>query len=387
MTGSDKSEAPATLAPRRRRTLAVLLGLAVLAGAGLGTWATDTWPFAKQSFCWGAWEEGAGKDVSDFLAEDTHGADRTSEQSAAPRKGKRATCSVTLRTKSASSSDTDDAYGGSSDAADSYEQTVTAEVAPVPRGAEARRAWLSSFLDARSAPLPDGLPGLVGNSRAAFVLPEKCDTADGRPTVVTVEGSTDSSLGAAAFVGSEREVADLLLSLANKAAGQAGCAPGKPFEAASPLAAADGDDNLSAQGSELCRIPGFRFDLGKDDRYRARVGTVGDELQTCSVADETDVRNPTEAAQFVMTSQPRLAALFAGLAHDTSPGKGWRGKGEVGDEQGLLTASCDGTPTLFFMQLDDLAADRADPDPRRVFAATANSVADRVGCPPVAPRS
>ncbi|MGP3974913.1 hypothetical protein ACTWQF_13075 [Streptomyces sp. 8N114] len=382
MTASDKPGTP--IASRRRRSLAVLLGLAVLAGAGLGTWATDTWPFAKQSFCWGAWQEGDGDDVSEFIAEDTHGADRTSEQSAAPRKGKRATCSVTLRTKSGSSSDTDDAYGGSSDASTSYEQKVTAEVAPVPRDAEEHRAWLSDYLDAESAPLPDGLPGLLSNRRAAFVLPKKCDTADGRPTVVTIEGSGD---GTSPFVGSGAEVADLLLSLANKAAQQAGCAPGEPFEAASPLAAAGGDDLLGGRSSAMCRIPGFRFDLGKDDRHEARVGAVGDDVQTCSVADETDVQAPTPAAQFVMTSRPRLVALFTGLADDTSPGKGWRGTGEVDGGNGLLTASCDGKPTVFFMQLDGFLADRADPDPRRVFAATANSVADRLGCPAVAPRS
>ncbi|MBQ1122688.1 hypothetical protein [Streptomyces sp. B15] len=366
----------------------MLLGLGVLAGAGLGTWATGTWPFDKASYCWGAWQESDG-DVPDLLDSDLDGYERTGKQSAAPRKGGRATCSVTLKEKSAagdSSTQTGDPYGGSVQETD-HQERVTAEVAPVPRGATDRRAWLRDFLDAESAPLPDGLPGLVGNRRAVFVLPEKCDTSDGRPTVVTVEGSSNSPLRSAAFVGSEAQVAELLLSLANKAAGQAGCAPGEPFAVTSPLAAADADDDLSAQGRELCRIPGFRFDLDKNDRYKARIGAVRDDLQTCSVIDETDVRNPTSAALFVMVSRPRLAALFTGLAPEASPGKGWRGKGKVGDERGLLTVTCNGRPTVFFMELDGLLSAAADSGPRRVFAATAGSVADRLGCAPVAPAS
>ncbi|MBE9499021.1 hypothetical protein IHE61_12845 [Streptomyces sp. GKU 257-1] len=356
-------------AARRRRSLAVLLGVAVLAGAGLGTWATGTWPFARQSYCWGAWEAREGDRVPRVLDKTSQDEERSGEQSAPPRKGRRATCSVTLR-------DT----GGSG-----YDERVEAEVATVPRGSKERRGWLRTYLDADSAPLPDGLPGLVGRTRAVFVLPEECDSADGLPTAVTVQGAGTSPLTAS--MGTEGQVADLLLSLAGTAARASGCAPDEPFEAGSPLARAGADDGLTAQGGELCRIPGLRFDLDKDDHYDAGVGAVRDDLQTCSVLATADVRNPVRAALFAAVSRPRLAALFTGLADDRSPGEGWRGTGEVGEEHGLLTATCTGRPTVFFLQLDAYLAAHADPDPRRVFAAAANSVADRLGCPAVAPAS
>ncbi|MBO8184540.1 hypothetical protein [Streptomyces spirodelae] len=393
MTGSNESAATASGTPRRRRKgLAVLLGLAVLAGAGVGSWATDTWPFDKESYCWGAWHEDDSDDEPGALDEVPEGYERTGEQSAPPRKGERATCSVTLKEKADSADSADSTTGtgdeyGDSPAGDLHEDRITAEVAPVRRGKGARAAWLSDFLGAQSAPLPDGLPGLVGRGRAAFVLPEKCDAADGRPTVVTLEGSSDTAMSSAASMGSEADVADLLLSLANHAAEQAGCAPGEPFEVTSPLAEATADDSLAAQGSSLCRIPGFRFRLGKDDHYRAHVGAVRDDLQVCSVADRTDVRAPTPAGQFVMVSRPRLAALFTGLAEDSASGKGWRGRGEVGEERALLTADCGGRPTVFFMQLDGFLSAHAEPGPRQVFAATANSVADRLGCRAVASTS
>ncbi|MFI7240940.1 hypothetical protein [Streptomyces qinglanensis] len=362
----------AVSAARRRRSLAILLGIAVLAGAGLGTWATGTWPFDRQSYCWGAWEVREGDRVPRVLDEnsaDSEDGERSGEQSAPPRKGRRATCSVALRDKSGSE----------------YDERIEAEVATVPRGSKERRDWLRTYLDADSAPLPDGLPGLVGRTRAVFVLPEGCDSADGLPTAVTVEGVRTSPLPAS--MGSEEEVADLLLSLAGTAARASGCAPEEPFEAVSPLAPADADDGLTAQGGELCRIPGLRFALDADDHYDSGVGAVRDDLQTCSVLDTADVRNPVRAALFAAVSRPRLTALFTGLADGGSPGKGWRGTGEVGEEHGLLTATCAGRPTVFFLQLDAFLAAHADPDPRRVFAAAANSVADRLGCPAVAPGS
>ncbi|MGI5352162.1 hypothetical protein ACQEU8_28815 [Streptomyces sp. CA-250714] len=386
MTGSDTSEAPAASAHRRRRrALAVLLGLAVLAGAGVGTtWATDTGPFARQSFCWGAWHEDDGENVPDFLAEDTDGYERTSEQSAPPRKGKRANCSVTLKEKQDdSATDSADGYGDGSTTSGSLpaddDPRVAVEVGPVPRDAGERHVWLTDHLDAGMQPLPHGLPGLMGRERSLFVLPPKCDTADGRPTVVTVEGTS--------FPSGSGSTPDPLMSLVNTAAQQAGCAPEKPFAVTLPLPEPGRGNDLGGWRSPLCRIPGFRFELDYDDQYEARTGPVTDQLQTCSVDDRTELGNPVTAGQFVMTSQPRLAALFTGLSHGTPKGKGWRGKGEVGAGQALLTADCHGKPTVFYLRLDSFLADRAEPDTRRVFAATANSVADRIGCPAVAPTS
>ncbi|MFG7940413.1 hypothetical protein Q8723_00780, partial [Streptomyces cacaoi] len=91
--------------------------------------------------------------------------------------------------------------------------------------------------------------------------------------------------------------------------------------------------------------------------------------------------------QFVVTSHPRLVRLFAGMAGERSPGDGWRGTGRIERRDGLVTAECRGRPTVFFLHLDGPLASSAEPDVRHLFARSADSVTERLGCPAVGPRS
>lgn len=154
----------------------------------------------------------------------------------------------------------------------------------------------------------------------------------------------------------------------------------------SRLAASD-TDGLSGAGKNTCRIPGFDFAERENDRCRAHVGAVEDDIQTCSVDDETDVSAPGFAGRFVMARQPRLAASLTGSASDGTPGKGCRGKGKISGREGIPRAECGGEPTGFYLNLGDELRSIARPGTRQVFARAANSVAERIGCEAVAPRS
>ncbi|GAA2595132.1 hypothetical protein [Streptomyces axinellae] len=361
---------------RRRKGAAALLCLVVLGAASLGTWATGTWPFDKESYCWGAWREDSGPvALSDRVMGD--GYERVGEETAAPAPSPaRATCSVRVV----------ESTGQGTSSVPAEVSRITAEVGPVPRGAAERRSWLADFFDAKAAPLPEGLPGFAGGGGGALVLPKACDR-NGRPTAVTVRGLR----GTTSVVGSEPDVAQLLLAVANTAAGKAGCAGGRPMRITAPVADSDTHD-LSGAGKSTCRIPGFDFTERENDRYRAHVGAVEDGVQTCSVDDETDVSAPGFAGQFVMARQPRLVALLTGSTGDGSagdrpPGKGWRGKGKITGRGGILRAECGGAPTVFYMNLGDGLRGIARPGTREIFARAANSVAGRLGCEAVAPRS
>lgn len=192
--------------------------------------------------------------------------------------------------------------------------------------------------------------------------------------------------GTTHLVGTESDVVSLLVAVANTAAEKAGCAGDEPIRVDAPVADS-GTDDLSGAGKDTCRIPGFDFAEREEDHLRPRVGAVEDDVQTCSVDDETDVSAPGFAGQFVMAQQPRLAALFTGMTGDGPPGKGWRGKGKVAGREGVLSAECGGERTVFYMNLGEELRSIARPGARQVFARTANSVAERIGCDAVAPRS
>lgn len=356
---------------RRRTVLALAVALAVLAGGGtLATWATDTGPFEKRSYCWGALREESGPRV---LRADE---EPVTTESGSLQRGQQATCTVAFGTPGASQNDSGTTamrVGG---------QKVTVRVGPPPRPAAERRSWLEASLHGSAAPLPEGLPGVVGRDRGTLVLPGKCDDG-GLPTTVTVRAE-----GEVWEIGSEREVADMLLSLAGTAREELGCAEGKPSRITAPVHLSGTEQaTIGNKHRPACRLPGMRFTGGsKESGYGVHKDTVADHLQVCSFERVPSRGHPTQAGQFIMTSQPRLVALFDGLAGDTPPGKEWRGKGTIRDGRALVTAECRGGPTVFYLNLDDRLAKTAIPDTRHVFARSVNSVAERLGCEAVAPR-
>ncbi|MFH8517317.1 hypothetical protein ACH4CE_19940 [Streptomyces gelaticus] len=343
---------------RRGAAVAGAVAGAVLV-SGIGLWATDSWPF-RDSYCWGAWEQDSG---AAFLGEDglaKSGSERSATESAPPSAGRRhASCTVTV-TSTVPEDDSDEPL--------TFKEQVTVEYGPVPARAEDRRAWIARYFDGSGARLPDGLDGLVAGDRAMLVLPEGCD-ADGRPTAVTIRsGSTgDGHLGKVAVpftIGTRSEVTRMLLDVANTGMRKAGCAPDEPLRTASPFVTVP-EDAGSAR-SPLCRIPGVTLDFGKRSGYREQVGVVDRRLQTCSVVWRAQGLPDEPAAQYVMTAEPRLAALFEGLPE--------------GAGNGLVRAECGGRRTVFYANLGSGLKGSGLPDDRTVFTRFTESVGKRIGC-------
>ncbi|MDO0914603.1 hypothetical protein QQM39_28350 [Streptomyces sp. DT2A-34] len=374
---SETDEAPSApgrlrrvLPTSRRGRLSLISALVLaLAGTGLGTWAAHTWPWPKERYCWGAWEEDSGPE---FLGDEAFGDDndgsRTSEEMAPTRERPTGSCEVSIAGDYKSSYDGDKV---------SIRQQVSVEYGPVPKAAEARLAMVQDgFLGGDMVPLPDGLPGTVNGRGGLLVLPKSCDTKDGRPTVVTMQASGTYSSGNPSYIqndpaglGGAREAAVLLVAAANRGMAAAGCAPDEPLRVSSPIYDLPGkpEDNYSAS-EDVCGIRGLS--LGMED-ITDQTGAVTRDLQTCSVRGDG-----VPYLELAMVAQPRLAAVFDGITGERPVARGWRGTGSIGEDHAIVRADCAGQPATFLMGAS------TDPDH---LAAFANAAAARLGCAPIAP--
>jgi hypothetical protein len=218
-------------------------------------------------------------------------------------------------------------------------------------------------------PLPDGLPGTVNARGGLLVLPKSCDTRDGRPTVVTMQASGTNG---PADLGGARQAAVLLVAAANRGMSAAGCAPHEPLRVSSPLYDLPGTrERLFSASDDVCGIRGLR--LGMVD-IEERIGAVTRDLQTCSVSDSHDGQPYLNLAT---VAQPRLAAVFDGIAGERPAARGWRGTGSLGEEHAIVRADCAGRPVIFLM--GGASAERGH------LAVFANAAAARLGCAPIAP--
>ncbi|MFI5689544.1 hypothetical protein [Streptomyces sp. NPDC051636] len=376
---SEIDEAPAepgwlrrALSHSRRGPLLLISALVlVLAGTGLGTWAADTWPWPKDRYCWGAWEEDSGPD---FLGDEAFGDDddgsRTGRETAPTRERPTGSCEVAI------ASDYKSSYDGDKVTTD---QKVSVEYGPVPKAAEARLAMVQDgFLGGDMVPLPDGLPGTVNGRGGLLVLPKSCDTQDGRPTVVTMHASGTYANGPSytqndpADLGGARQAAVLLVAAANRGMAAAGCAPHEPLRVSSPLYDLPGkQERVFSTSDDVCGIRGLRLDT-EDIEYQ--IGAVTRDLQTCSVRGD---RDGVPYLDLAMVAQPRLAAVFDGIAGERPAARDWRGTGTLGKEHAIVRADCAGRPVIFLMGVS------TDPGHLAVFA---NAVAARLGCAPIAPK-
>ncbi|MFE7803724.1 hypothetical protein ACFU51_03460 [Streptomyces sp. NPDC057430] len=365
-----------------------------LAIAGVGVWAAGIGPFAKDEYCWGAWKQDSGPRLLGDDELGTTGDERVAEESAAPSADRpEGTC--TLRVTSSvpddhGSSATD--AGGAETNTIEFKKTVKVSYGPVPASEKERLSWLAEFLDDSVGPLPDGVPGLVGNAKGMVVLPKECDV-DGRPTVVTIAGDEtgDGHLGLVNMpvsIGSQGDVAQLLLAVANEGMRRTDCAEGAaPLRVTSPVKPAREGETGGVGPHATCGIRGFGFATVKGDHYEAQAGVVEDGVQLCTLTNTDHVRNPVFAGQFMMAAQPRLAALLQDLAGDRSPGPGWRGKGRLTDSYNIVQADCETGPTVFALWFDTAYLEKvAIPDAGGAFARAVNAVGDRIGCSDVAPR-
>ncbi|WKX73954.1 hypothetical protein [Streptomyces sp. XD-27] len=351
---------------RPKTALAATAAVAVLA-AGVGTWAAGIGPFEEEDrYCWGAWEEGSGPE---FLS-DGDGS-RTSEETAPTAKRPRGRCTVAIRSEHAGSTGT---YVSKAE--------VTVTYGPAPGDAAKRVEWLDTYLSGSAVPLPDGLPGAVDGDRGLLVLPERCDTPDGRPTAVTLDSDarTDWNDGVSvpdgAELGGTRSVAALLVAAANRGMEAAGCAPAKPLRVTSPvLTLAEKKEDFFTRA---CRINGMELDEGTSDGLAYQVGAVTRDFQSCSVRLS---RGADRFFDALMVAQPRLAALLDGVTGDKPPARGWRGTGVFTDTGGykVVRAECAGRPVTL------VALAPATRETTPYFVAFANSVTQRLGCAPIAP--
>ncbi|MFE1975832.1 hypothetical protein [Streptomyces hygroscopicus] len=354
----------------RRRTALIGGAVVVLVAAGLGTWATDTWPFDKDTYCWGAWKEGSGPDFLSGEALEEDNASRTSKETAPTPGRQRGRCTVTIHSERVS--------GGGEKVVEETEVTVA--YGPAPEDAAERMEWIGGYLGGRAMPLPDGLPGATDGNRALLVLPKGCDAPGGRPTAVTLDSNarsvySDSTMPAGAGLGGSQSVARLLVAVANRGMEKAGCAPAQPFEVVSPLTALPEEDESFF--TRACRIRGL--DLGEAAKeLEYQVGAVTRDLQSCSVRLRRGAGRYFDA---LMVAQPRLSALFDGATGSRAPARGWRGTGVFADDYKVVRADCAGRPLTALM----LAPSTRETTP--YFAAFANAVARRLGCASVAPGS
>ncbi|MEU0840340.1 hypothetical protein ABZ370_12840 [Streptomyces sp. NPDC005962] len=356
---------------RARRKTVLAGAIAVLLAAGLGTWATDTWPFdRKDRYCWGAWKEDSGPG---FLGDDAFfdgGGSRTSEETAPTPQRPRGECTVAIRS----------GYTSSDGDENVRDTTVTVAYGPAPKAAEHRLEWIDGYLGDRAMPLPDGLPGTTDGDKALLVLPKRCDTRDGRPTTVTLDSTSrltwqDGAMPTDGGLGDSRSVAELLVSVANKGMEEAGCAPSKPLRVTSPaLTLPEKEENYF---SRACRIKGLDFDRKTARELEYQVGAVTRDLQSCSVRTK-----PTGDRYFdaLMVAQPRLSALFDGTTGSKAPAPGWHGTGVFADGYKVVRADCAGRPLTFLMLAPSLPRGTTP-----YFTAFTNAVTQRIGCAPVAP--
>lgn len=355
---------------RRGRLSLVSALVLALAGTGFGTWAADTWPWPKDWYCWGAWEQDSGPD---FLGEEAFGDDdegsRTSTETVPTPERPTGRCEVAI------AGDYESSYDGGKVTID---QQVSVEYGPVPEAAEARLAVIhDGFLGGDMVPLPDGLPGTVNGRGGLLVLPKSCDTQDGRPTVVTMYASgtytsASNTQSDPADLGGARQAAVLLVEAANRGMAAAGCAPDEPLRISSPVYDLPGEWELVFRTSDdVCGIRGLRPD--RED-LEDQIGVVTRDLQTCSVRGD---RDGVPYLRLAMVAQPRLAAVFDGIAGERPVAPGWRGTGTIGEKHAIVRADCAGRPATFLMG--------ASTDPGHL-AAFVNAAAARLGCAPIAPK-
>lgn len=371
MSGIEAAAGRWRALPQRKRNLLMSALALVLAGTGLGTYAADTWPWPKNRYCWDAWEEDSGPG---FLGDEAFGeggdGSRTSKETTPTREHPAGSCEVVISGDYTSSYDGDQV---------SIDQRVSVRYGPVPKSAEARLAKIhDGYLGGDMVPLPDGLPGTVSGRSGMLVLPESCDAEDGRPTVVTLDASGTYTSGSSftqddpADLGGTREAAVLLVAAANRGMAAAGCAPEEPLEVDSPVYDLPGnEDPVFSDSASVCGVRGLRLD-GKS--LEQQTGAATRDLHTCSVLGRRDEKPRLELAT---VAQPRLAAVFDGIADERPAARGWRGTGAVGEKHALVRADCGGRSAVFLMGAS------TDPDH---LAAFVNAGAARLGCAAVAPK-
>ncbi|GHC61364.1 hypothetical protein [Streptomyces cinnamoneus] len=329
---------------RRARTLTGALAIAALLAALMALWQTQFRPLSKPEYCWGTWRADGGPFRTD--AGRDGGAHRRTARETAPTPARpHGRCSLSWS-------------GGRG--RDAPRRSLEVRYETGPSAAKERRAWLAELFAGGDAALPDDLPGFVTAATGTLVLPASCDV-DGRPSVVTVSGSFDSS---------PDRTGRILLEAANRATKVTGCAgevrttgPTTPTGCSLPLPA---PRPAPASASAPPAAPG------------TAAGSAHDGFQTCAVAG-----GGQWAARFTMVARPRIVTLFDGLTGDSPPAPGWRALGRIEATAALIRADCAGRPTVFTMRTGPGRTGTRLDDAREAFPPLVEAAADRMGCAPL----
>ncbi|MFG3256363.1 hypothetical protein [Streptomyces sp. NPDC048172] len=336
----------------RRRMWGLVAGvvvLAALAGTGLGMRVAEAGPFAKDPLCWGAWAEGT---ESPFLLVENDGlrpyedARRPVRQETPSRERPRGSCVVGV------------SDGSPEDGREPSPYRLRAALGPVPAGRGERVSWLSGFLDARSVPLPGGLPGVVSESRGLFVLPKAC-ARQGRPAVVTLRAAEPEENP---FDGDAVEtLASLLVSAANRPAELAGCAPETPWPTDAPVLALPQGESVDDRS---CGIAGLGGKERRDTQVKSTISAVSRSFQACEITEDPRGGGHDVTRRYAMVSRPGLVRLFDGMAAPEPPRSGSTAS------YALARARC-GSGTAVFL---------GSPGPADRFGRFVDAVADRLDC-------
>lgn len=356
---------------RTRTGIALASTAALLLTAGLTTAVTDTWPFTGDRYCWGSWKED-GKPT--FLGDDAfHGyqeQSRTSTETAPTPQRPRGRCTVAVHSIGK----------GNEGERSTQDDEVTVTYGPAPKGATKRVKWLQDHLGDSAIPIPDGLPGAVDNDQGLLVLPKKCDSPEGRPTVVALESEGETSWSDGGYTATDvelddaRSVAQLLVSAGNHGMKAAGCAA-RPLRLTSPVYSLP--EPKGRYDPRACRIKGLEYASDPVTNLQYQVGAVTQDVQTCEL-EEGPPEDRHRYLSALMVAEPRLAALFDGITGSKAPARGWRGTGVFGKDHRIVRAQCAGRPVTMLM------LDHVDQDYAPRFVAFTNAVTRRLGCPPVA---
>ncbi len=174
----------------------------------------------------------------------------------------------------------------------------------------------------------------------------------------------------------------LLVDLANHGMEKAGCAPKRPLRMAAAPTASPSPSFSSSSGSpsgssaEPCSLPGL---LGRAETARGGLGSIsggGGDFRTCVVS-----HRGAPAAQFTMVAQPRLVALYDGLAESRIPIPlpDRRAYGRMDASGALVRADCAGRPAVYTMRTSRATGTSLD-DPSTVFPRFVEAASRSAGC-------
>ncbi|MEV7193633.1 hypothetical protein AB0N81_17750 [Streptomyces sp. NPDC093510] len=341
---------------------------AALAGALLGgtmtAWQAEAGPFAaRERACWGALGE---DDVADLFngRRDIDASEIPVATARFTTTGPTGVCRLASprgHRVTARVHQLDERFGGASD------------------------QWADEYLSARMTPFGDGLLGMVSDTRAWLAVPEGCV---GRPSEYEGPLVIDMETGLTDYdrevdTGERDRLARALVGLVNGYMADQGCdrAISEPVGRLSAPARFEQE-----RRDAICGVKGLRLPVGrKPDALRSPLVTrgAGAPVRTCDRYVSLD--HPR--LRLMTIEDPRLSVLYDGQALHRAGARGIKGtpddagvRGFLGDDLGLVQASCQSGDVTFLIRAQDATQAGAI---RALLPRYVAAEADRIGCGPL----